>query len=390
MRSPQPIADFDFDTVVIGGGIVGLCVSWFLAQDGAAVACIDDGRDAGSTANAGSLHVQMQSRLLRLFPERLEDYQTTLPIYPRAVDYWHAIADGLGDDIELRTSGGLMIADNPTQMAALERKNGIERKKGVESDIIGRQELLRMAPYLNSNVQGAAYCAKEGKLNPLLANTAIRRKAQQSGAHVRSRSKATRIDVEPRGYRVTTATRVFHAARVVIAAGAGSGEIAATLGLHLPITAEPLHMNITEPAEPFMHNLLQHAELPITLKQLLNGQVLIGGGWPARQSAAGAQPEVLRESLTGNLQLAQQMVPRLGPLSVVRCWAGINPMVDLLSVIGEIDGLPGLFVAIPGDAGYTLGPYCARLLVDAMQGRSTDFPLSLFAPDRFASRNALA
>ena len=60
----------------------------------------------------------------------------------------------------------------------------------------------------------------------------------------------------------------FRAARVVIAAGAGSGELAATLGVAIPVSAEPLHANITEPAEHFLPHLVQHAELALTMKQL--------------------------------------------------------------------------------------------------------------------------
>ena len=44
---------------------------------------------------------------------------------------------------------------------------------------------------------------------------------------------------------------------------------------------DPLHMNITEGTAPFITHLVQHADRPITLKQLGNGQAVIGGGWPA-------------------------------------------------------------------------------------------------------------
>ena len=51
----------------------------------------------------------------------------------------------------------------------------------------------------------------------------------------------------------------------------------------------------------------------------------------------------------------------------------------------EVDASPGVFLAIPGDAGYTLAPYCARLVVDQMCGRSPEFPLEFFSPRRFES-----
>jgi len=356
-------AESDFDTVVIGGGVVGLCLTWFLAETGAAVLCIDDGREAGSTANAGSLHVQMQSRLMRLFPGRLADYQKTMPIYPRAVDYWAVIANELDEDVELQIGGGLMVADSQQQLAALEEKCKCERQSGLDTDIVGRQELLRLAPYLHSGTLGAVHCAKEGKINPLLANAAIRNRVRSSGGVIRPHCHVERIEPASRGYLVTTGAEIFRTGRVVIA--------------------------VTDATDSFITHLLQHAERPITMKQMRSGQVLIGGGWPANHGRQGGVPEVLRDSLIGNLRLAQEMVPRVGSLRVTRSWAGINPMVDLLSVLGEVDSMPGVFVAVPGDAGYTLGPYCARLLVDRMSGISSDFPLTDFSPTRFAANDKL-
>ncbi|MDE0000486.1 MAG: FAD-dependent oxidoreductase, partial [Rhodospirillaceae bacterium] len=156
------------ETLVIGGGIVGLTASWFLAEAGMSVLCLDAGRDSGSDANAGSLHGQMQSRMERQFPERVENYRHTLPIYPRAIDYWARIAGRLGEDIEFRYTGGFMIAESAGQMAALERKSRIEGEHGVHTRPMGREELLGIAPYLNPGVHGALFCEKEGKVNPLL------------------------------------------------------------------------------------------------------------------------------------------------------------------------------------------------------------------------------
>ena len=346
------------------------------------VLCLDDGRDSGSATNAGSLHGQMQSRMERQFPERIENYLHTLPIYPRAIDYWAEIAGRLGEDIEFRNTGGFMIAESAGQMAALERKSRIEAEHGVHTRPMGREELLGIAPYLNSGVHGALFCGKEGKINPLLATDAVRRRAEAAGAVLRD-GTARRLQAEGVGYLVATDRATHRVERVVIAAGAGSGRLAATLGLRLPCAAEPLQMCITEPAEPLMRHLIQHAARAITLKQLANGQVLIGGGWPAARSQDRLPPTVLWESLAGNLRLARHLVPAIGGLQVQRAWAGVNTLVDLVSVLGPVESLPGLHFAIPGDAGFTLGPYCARLVADAILGRPTDYPLDRFSIARF-------
>jgi glycine/D-amino acid oxidase-like deaminating enzyme len=143
-------------------------------------------------------------------------------------------------------------------------------------------------------------------------------------------------------------------------------------------------MNITEGTEHFIEHLVQHADRQITMKQLAAGMVVIGGGWPARLAGPDEHPTVELDSLVGSLSLAQHVVPRIGALRLVRTWAGVNTSVDGRPVIGPVAGVPGLFFAIPGDAGYTLGPFTARLVADAIQGRAPGIPITEFSADRFA------
>lgn len=374
----------DFDTIVIGGGIIGLCATWFLAEEGAAVLCIDDGREAGSAVNAGSLHVQMQSRMERMFPQHLADYAKTLSLYPQAVDFWIEIEKRLEQDIELSIGGGVMIAEDDDQMQRLAQKCRREQQHGVETELVGKADVLRMAPYLNKDVCGAVYCAKEGKVNPLLANAAIRHTALEHGGTIRTGVNVEKIDQSRDGFIVKSTAGLFRAGHVMIAAGVGSGALVDNLGIRLPTIAEPLHMNITESAVPFMGHLLQHAESALTMKQLNNGQLVIGGGWPAQAAVAPGVPGIVLDSLLGNLGLAQHVVPGIRDLNIIRSWGGINTMLDLVSVLGEVEAISGLYLAVPGDAGYTIGPYCARLVVDQMTGRTPDYPLAPFSVMRFA------
>lgn len=371
-----------FDTVVIGGGITGMSLSWFLAEEGVNVLCLDHGRDSGSTANAGSMHVQMQSRLATLYPARIDEFERTLWLYPLAVEFWRELAERLGEDVELRITGGLMVAENDEQMSSLERKSARENRNGVETALLDREELARVAPYLSDSFAGACYCSLEGKVNPLLANAAVERRAREAGATIRRETDVKSIERNASMFEITSSAGRFTTGRVVIAAGARSGELAGTLDCPLDVHAEPLHMNVTNPAPRTIEHLVQHAARPVTLKQLQSGHVVIGGGWPARP---GDTPQVLLDSVMGNLELAGHMVPAIGGLQLLRTWAGINPVTDLLSVLGSFKKVPDLFIALPGDAGYTLGPVCARLLADTLLGRPTDHPLDDFSPDRFAA-----
>ena len=373
MLSPAP--DGTADVLVVGGGITGLSAALALGEAGARVRVVDWGQSAGSNANAGSLHVQLQSRALRLFPELAAAVEDQLPLYVAAVAEWERL-EALHGPFDLVHAGGLMVAENDDQLRFLDDKAGRERRRGLDVDILDRAALDRIAPWLGPEIVGAELCRNEGKLNPLLANARLKAAAAAVGVSFAS----DRIDgIEPDGAFVVARGREPHRARrVLVATGWGSGPLAACLGVKAPAVGEPLHMNITEPADYRMAHLVQHAERPITLKQFASGHIVIGGGW--RAEAAEAGPRVRAESLVGNVALAARVAPAIGNLRIIRTWAGLNPVADGRTILARTNlGV----VAVPGDAGYTLGPLVGRAAAALLSGGDLPFDPEPFSPARF-------
>ncbi len=373
----------DIETVVVGGGILGLCVAGFLAEEDREVAVIDAGLPEGTTTNAGSLHVQMQSRFMRLYPDQVPALESSLHLYPKAVDFWLELERHLGADFGIEVSGGLMVAETREQLDFLARKAERERALGVDARILERSDLEQVAPYLGPAVLGGEMCAHEGRVDPLKANAALRDWARGAGVAFLDETHVDRVNRDGKRFELHTPLGATSAASVVIAAAARSRILAEGLGVRLSAEAEPLHVNITEPADPFIGHLVQHADRMITIKQLSSGHVVIGGGWPAELTHAGRHVAVRLASVIGNTSLAQHIVPAMGPLRIIRTWGGINTTTDGVGILGPIDGAPGAFVAIPGDAGYTLGPLSARLVADAVLGRRPAEDLTPFSPNRF-------
>src|SRR5690606_5435437 len=126
-------------------------------------------------ANAGSLHVQLQSRFMRLYPQNVPGMERQLPLYPKAVRFWREFEAKLGGGFDLKMTGGLMVAESQDQLAFLRTKAARERALGLEVEALDRAELARIAPYFGPSVVRAELCRDEGKLNPLLCNAAVRR-----------------------------------------------------------------------------------------------------------------------------------------------------------------------------------------------------------------------
>ena len=96
-----------------------------------------------------------------------------------------------------------------------------------------------------------------------------------------------------------------------------------------------------------------------------------------------ATPTVAMTSLIGNLALAQHIVPPLAGLRLLRTWAGVNTTTDGQCVLGPLATEPRVHVAVPGDAGYTLGPLVAAMAAAILLGRDPGFDVARFTPSRF-------
>jgi glycine/D-amino acid oxidase-like deaminating enzyme len=368
------------DLLIIGGGITGQVAALTAAEAGAKVTIVDAQRNAGSHANAGSLHVQMQSRFLRLNPHLAENLESSLPLYLSAVAAWEALDARLGG-VELTREGGLMLAETEAQLAFLHEKAEREARKGLDVEILGRDALHAIAPWLSPRIAGAELCRDEGKLNPLVANAKMRAALDALGVrHVQDR--IARIEEGPP--LVAHGTKAHPADRILIAAAWGAGALTAPLGLRLETPPEPLHMNITEAGAYRIRHLVQHAERPITLKQFRSGQVVIGGGWAADLAKDEPRaPRIRKTSLLGNVALAAQIALGIGGLRVLRTWAGYNTPVDGKATIGPTRPQGRVFLALPGDAGYTLGPVTGQTAAALALGLTPPVDPAPYSPARW-------
>lgn len=266
--------------------------------------------------------------------------------------------------------------------------------------MLDRDRARQLAPYLSERIRAALYCPLEGHCNPRLLTPAYARRAGELGASVRSRTRVSAITRRSGGWALTLcsqnsgAGQTLRCEAVLNAAGAWAADVAALANVHLPLFPVALTMNVTEKIEPRVPHLVQHVGRKLSLKQTDDGNLLIGGGWRSRlrqhagKWAVAESPDILFDSIAGNLRAAVAVVPPIGRLRLLRAWTGTTVNTpDDLPVLGEVPQTPGFFVA-SGGAGFTFGPAYALLMSELIQGGKTSWPLEPFSPRRFGSLNA--
>ena len=376
------------EVAVIGAGILGACAALYLAREGIEVIQLERGQPNGqaSGANAGSLHVQLLSYDFGARPKgQSQAAAEVLPLQRESARLWPELAAELGRDLEISVTGGLMVAEDERTLTHLRRKVALERSYGTQVEIISARELQDMAPQVSSRMVGAAWCAEEGKINPMLATPAVLDGARAAGARLLKETEVLAIERDGDGFVMTTTRGTVRAAKVLNACGGWAAQVAAMVGCRLPIRANPIHLIVTEPVAPCLSQLLAHAERHLTLKQVANGNLVIGGGWPAELAPETGHPRVLEASLGGNLWVAERVLPALRSVQVIRSWAAMNVNIDGAPILGEAPGVPGFYNAVSVN-GLTLGPVIGRLTAEVIRTGRTGRAgvLAPFTLERFA------
>lgn len=369
--------------LVIGGGIVGLLTARELAVGGADVVLVEAG-DLGaqaSGANAGSLHLQIQyPEFVSLGEEWARAYLPCLRFLKASLGLWSNLSDTLGADLGLKLAGGVIAAKTEAQLERIKAKAALEAEAGVETVLLTRDELRSTAPYLADDVIGGAFCALEGKANPLRVTPALVAAAGQAGATLITGTRVLSIERSHGALVVSTDRGSIRAGKIVNAAGASAGRIGEMVGTPLAIEGFPLQVTVTEPLAPIIPHLVYSAAGKLSLKQLSNGGCVIGGGWPARQRADGSLATD-PASFAGNMATAARVVPAVAQARAIRSWtAWVNGTADWRPILGPDPNAPEVIHALFPWVGFSAGPMTARVAADLVLGREPATPLDGVSP----------
>src|SRR4051794_7938318 len=258
------------DILVVGGGLAGTAIAYYLARGGADVLLIErtEINALASGANSGSIHAQIP---LEPYLEQGEawtrGFAPTIPLMIASIGLWSGLEAELGADLELELPGGLMVAEDERQLRILERKAAVERAHGLPVEILSPADLRRIAPCLAPDLAGAAFCPIEGKANPQRVAPAFARAAERLGARIRCGVELHGLRPGAPGFPPPPSPGPGRAGRVVNGPGPDAGAGGAMGGIDLPLRGFSIQVNVTEPVAPLVHHLVYSAGQRLTLKQ---------------------------------------------------------------------------------------------------------------------------
>ena len=212
---------------VIGGGVVGCSVLYHLTKLGWSDVMLIERSDltSGSTWHAaGGFHTlngdtnmaALQGYTIRLYKE-LEEIT--------------------GMSCGLHHVGGITLADNKERFDMLLAERAKHRYMGLETEIVGPEEIAKIAPITNlDGIIGALYDPLDGHLDPSGTTHAYAKAARMGGATIETHCKVIETNQRSDGtWNVVTEKGTIHAEHIVNAGGLWAREVGAMAGVYLPL-----------------------------------------------------------------------------------------------------------------------------------------------------------
>ena len=211
---------------VIGGGVVGCSVLYHLTRLGWSDVMLIERSEltSGSTWHAaGGFHTLNADTNMAA----LQGY--TIRLY-------RELEELTGQSCGLHHVGGLTLAADADRLDFLKAERAKHRYMGLETEIVGPDEIARLSPITNpKGLLGALYDPLDGHLDPSGTTQAYARGARMQGAEIVLRNPVHELRPRPDGsWDVVTAQSTVNAEHVVNAAGLWAREVGEMAGVYLP------------------------------------------------------------------------------------------------------------------------------------------------------------
>ena len=335
-REPEPKAEYD--TIIIGGGGHGLATAYYLAEKHGIrdVAVLEKGYLGGGNVGRNTTIVRANYFL----PGNSEFYSHSLKL-------WERMERDLNYNVMHSQRGHIILFHSDGQRDAAVRRGNAIVNRGDDAEILSRDQLKRMLPYLDYEqtrfpIYGGLIQRRAGTARHDAVAWGYARAADQRGVDLVQNCEVTGIDiVNGRVTGVQTTRGPIRAKRVGIVVAGRSSQVAAMAGLRLPIESHVLQAFVTEGLKPVIDHVVSFGMGHFYISQSDKGGLVFGGDldFYASYAARGNLP-----MLEHVMEAGMTLMPMIGKAKILRGWGGIMDMTPDGSPIIDKTPVEGLYL----------------------------------------------
>ena len=377
-----------FDVVVIGAGVIGCSVAYYLAREGIKVALLErESFGSGSSAHATGFISLLGTEFTPgpSFQFGLESYRE----FPSLVA---ELEDATGMDLLYQRRPSLRLALEESEEQLIKDLMTWQQEH-VAMRWISSDDVHELEPRLTPSLIGAVYEDESAQLDSYRLNLALAAGAEKKGTQTINRNVTGLLSEKNRITGVQTEQGDISCGTVVVAAGLWSPPFQRDLDFPIPVGAlkgerlllkydgDPLQVLISSPKRGHMISRLDgFLSVGSTGGRDYDQDQLYQGADMDRVPTETARVEIMQRAI--------DVFPDLENAALFEQLAGSRPLSpDRIPIIGPVPGKEGVVLATGHTTkGIHLGPSTAKAVTEYIQGGCKQVPSSmeLFLPDRFA------
>ena len=341
-------------TVVIGGGIAGTAMAYYLAREGVPDIVLVEGNEYGSGATAGS------------FGNVRQQFGTPLEVEcsRRGLQFWKSVEDTFDSPSPFHEDGYLLMTGDDNVAETLANQAAVQRAQGMTNvQTLTPKEIAEVVPFINpEGLVCGNYTPQDGHVTPQDGVNAYVKAARALGAVFRQRWPVTRIERKSDGWHVIGPSELV-AQRVVVAAGAGSRDLLIPFGITLDMRAAKHVSAISEP-------VTKYGRVPTTIDLDLNGFAVEqeGDAFALAMLGRNPAPQTHEELFEMFAEAAAVRAPSLIELGIAHRLTAYPIMGgDGMPLVGEVEN--DMWVIAFTGHGVMHGPPVAEALAMTIVGK---------------------
>ena len=342
------------DTLVIGGGIAGTAMAYYLAREGVTDIVLVEADQYGSGATAGS------------FGNVRQQFGTPLEVEcsRRGLQFWKSVEEQFDSPSPFHEDGYLLITGSEDVAATLEQQASVQRAHDMPNvHLLTPREIADVVPFIEpKGLVCGSYTPEDGHVTPQDGVNAYIKAGRALGVGYRQSWPVVRIERMSDGWHVWGPTEVV-ARRVVVAAGAGTRDLLTPFGVTLDMRAAK-HVSVISDSVPDM------PRVPTMIDLDLNGMCIEQEGTSYALAMLGRNPAPKNHQELYEM-FAEAAAVRAPSLSELRISHELTayPIMggDGMPLVGEVES--DLWVIAFTGHGVMHGPPIAEALAMTVVGK---------------------
>jgi len=311
----------NYDVLLIGGGGHGLATAYYLAANHGITNVAVVERSYIGSGNVGRNATLVRSNYM---------LKGNTEFFEHSLKLWEGLSHELNYNVMLSQRGQIVLAHGPAQFDVLARKGNIMRLNGIDADLLDRHDVRRLLPYLDYTsrcrfpIYGGLLQRRAGTVRHDAVAWGYARAASNLGVDILENCEVTGFVRDgDRVCGVETRRGRILSDRTAICVAGHSSQLAAMLGLRLPVESHLLQAFLTEPIKPYVNHVISFGAELFYISQSDKGGLVFGGHIDGFNSYTqrGQFPKVQDVA-----ECAVALIPSISRLRLLRHWAGIQDM----------------------------------------------------------------